>query len=260
MGVVYDAVDRVLNRPVAIKISLLPGGDFSLKHEAQALAALRHPAMVAVYGLWQHRGIEYLVMERVRGVTLEDHLKQRRARSETLSPYYVVEMIIGIGEGLAIIHQAGIAHRDVKPANLMVAPGGRIVFTDFGLFAPQFEKNARVAGSPEYMAPEAIRNQVAPGRGHLVDLYAFGIIAFQLLVGQVPFGGASAGEVLPRHLHDQVPDVERLRKDVPPELARLVRSLLAKDPDERPDDIDVVLWALRRLRARVISSPDRASR
>src|SRR6185369_11186333 len=103
-------------------------------------------------------------------VTLEEHLKQRRSRNEVLTLSEALELLIAIADGLAAIHQAGIAHRDVKPGNLMVAPGGRIVFTDFGLFAPQFERIARVAGSPEYMAPEAIRNQVEPGRAHLVDL------------------------------------------------------------------------------------------
>jgi eukaryotic-like serine/threonine-protein kinase len=259
MGVVYEAHDRVLNRPVAIKVSLVAGPDFSLRHEGQALAAFRHPAMVAVHGILEHRGIEYLVMERVRGVTLEEHLKQRRARNEPHTLSEVVELLIAISDGLSAIHQAGIAHRDVKPANLMLAPGGRIVFTDFGLFAPQFEKVGRVAGSPEYMAPEVIRGKIEPGRAHLVDLYALGIVAFQLLVGQVPFAGNSAAEVLPQHLNSEPPDLERVRSDTPPELAELVAALLAKDPDERPEDCEVVLWELRALRGKV-SSPGRVSR
>ena len=251
MGVVYEALDRVLNRPVAIKVSLMTGPDSSLRHEGQGLAAMRHPAMVAVYGLAEHRGIEYLVMERVRGVTLEEHLKQRRSRGEALTLTESLDLLIAVADGLGAIHQAGIAHRDVKPANLMVAPGGRIVFTDFGLFAPQFERIARVAGSPEYMAPESIRSRVEPGRAHLVDLYAFGIVAFQVLVGWVPFGGNSAAEVLPQHLNDAPPDLAKLRADTPPELGRLVGRLLAKDPDERPQDVEEVLWELKSLRAKV---------
>jgi serine/threonine-protein kinase len=251
MGVVYEAVDRTLNRPVAIKLSLVAGQDFSLRHEAQALAALHHPAMVAVYGLWEHRGAEYLVMERVRGVTLEEHLTQRRARNELLTLGEALDLLIAISDGLAAIHQAGIAHRDIKPANLMVAPRGRIVFTDFGLFAPQFERVARVAGSPEYMAPEAIRNRVEPGRAHLVDLYAFGIVAFQVLVGWVPFAGNSAAEVLPQQLHDAPPDLAKLRDDTPLELSKLVGQLLAKDPEERPEDIEMVAWQLKQLRGKI---------
>src|SRR5207237_1505139 len=127
----------------------------------------------------------------------------------------VLELAVAIADGLAAIHQAGIAHRDVKPANLMMAPGGRVVFTDFGLFAPQFEKVARVAGSPEYMAPEAIRNNVEPGRAHLVDLYAFGIVLYQLVSGAVPFSGASAAEVLPQQLHNTPPDLVKVRADTP---------------------------------------------
>jgi serine/threonine-protein kinase len=252
MGVVYEALDRVLNRPVAIKISLIDGPDFSLRHEAQALAALRHPAMVTIHGLWEHRGIEYMVMERLRGLTLEEHLKQRKARNEPFTISEVLDLVILIADGLHAIHQSGIAHRDVKPGNLMMAPGGRLVFTDFGLFAPQFERVARVAGSPEYMAPEAIRNAVEAGRAHLVDLYAFGIVAFQILVGWVPFGGNSAAEVLPRHLNDPPPDLAKLRGDTPPELVKLIRELLAKDPDERPQDIQDVVGELRGLREKLI--------
>jgi serine/threonine-protein kinase len=252
MGVVYEAVDRVLNRPVAVKISLISGQDFSLQHEARALAALRHPSMVSVYGLWEHRGVEYMVMERVRGTSLEEHLKQRQARKEIYKIGEVLDLAIGIADGLAAIHQSGIAHRDVKPANLMLAPGGRIVFTDFGLFAPQFEKVARIAGSPEYMAPEAIRNSVAPGRAHLVDLYSFGIVLYHLISGTVPFSGNSAAEILPQQLHDQPPDLLKKRADAPIELVELVNTLMAKDPDERPQDCEMVVGELRTLREKLL--------
>jgi serine/threonine-protein kinase len=252
MGVVYEAVDRVLNRPVAVKISLISGQDFSLRHEARALAALRHPSMVSVYGLWEHRGVEYMVMERVRGTSLEEHLKQRQARNEIYKIGEVLDLAVGIADGLAAIHQSGIAHRDVKPANLMLAPGGRIVFTDFGLFSPQFEKIARIAGSPEYMAPEAIRNSVTPGRAHLVDLYSFGILLYQLLAGTVPFVGNSAAEILPQQLHDQPPDLIKKRADTPTELVELVNTLLAKDPDERPQDCEMVVGELRTLHEKLL--------
>jgi serine/threonine-protein kinase len=252
MGVVYDALDRTLNRPVAVKISLISGPDFSLRHEAKALAALRHPSMVVVYGLWEHRGIEYMVMERVRGTSLDEHLRYKQSRHEVFKISEVLDLAIAIADGLLAIHQAGIAHRDVKPANLILCPGGRVVFTDFGLFAPQFEKVARVAGSPEYMAPEAIRSSVAPGRAHLVDLYAFGIVVYQLVAGYVPFAGSSAAEVLPQQLHDSPVDLVKLRADTPVELASLVNSLLAKDPDERPQDCEMVEGELRTLREKLI--------
>jgi serine/threonine-protein kinase len=252
MGVVYEAHDRTLNRPVAVKISLIGGQDFSLRHEARALAALRHPSMVTVYGLWEHRGIEYMVMERVRGISLEEYLRLRHARNESFNVVEVLDLAIAIADGLAAIHQSGIAHRDVKPANLMMAPGGRVVFMDFGLFAAQFEKVARVAGSPEYMAPEAIKNAVNPGRAHLVDLYAFGIVVYQLVSGSVPFSGSSAAEVLPRQLHDTPPDLVKLRADTPVGLAVLVNALLAKDPDERPQDCEMVVGELRTLREKLL--------
>jgi serine/threonine-protein kinase len=251
MGVVYEALDRALNRNVAIKISLIQGPEFSLRHEGQALAAIRHPSLVAVYGLFEHRGIEYLVMERVRGVTLEEVLRQKSAKKEILALNEALELLIAIADGLGAIHASGIAHRDVKPANLMVAPGNRIIFTDFGLFAPQFERVARVAGSPEYMAPEAIRSNVPAGRAHLVDLYAFGIVMFQVLVGWVPFAGNNAAEVLPQQLNNRPPDIDTLRSDVPKELVDLAGNLLAKDPDERPPEMEPVLWTLKAAREKL---------
>jgi serine/threonine-protein kinase len=248
MGQVFEAHDLPLNRRVAIKA---PWPDLreSVRKEAQALAAIRHSSMVSVYAMGVHRGVEYVVMERIYGISLDTHLHRRRTRGEQLPVLEVVDLLIAISDGLTAVHRAGIAHRDIKPSNIMMAPGNRIVLMDFGLFLPEFEVAGQttVAGSPQYMAPEAISNEVQQGAGHLVDLYALGIVAYELLTGDVPFNSEDIMDVWEKHLTVEVPDIRRLRPDTPPRMASLIASLVAKDPLERPQSIEAVLWQLRAL-------------
>jgi serine/threonine protein kinase len=249
MGQVFEAHDIPLNRRVAIKA---PWPDLreSVRKEAQALAAIRHPSMVSVYAIGQHNGVEYVVMERIYGVGLDTHLHRRRVRGETLAILEILDLLIAISDGLMAVHRAGIAHRDIKPSNIMLAPGNRLVLMDFGLFLPEFEVAGQttVAGSPQYMAPEAISNEVQPGAGHLVDLYALGIVAYEMLTGDVPFNSEEIMEVWEKHLTVEVPDVRKMRPDTPSKLATLIASLLHKDPDERPQSIEAVQWQLRGIR------------
>jgi eukaryotic-like serine/threonine-protein kinase len=161
-----------------------------------------------------------------------------------------VDILIGIAEGLAAIHASGISHRDVKPANIMLAPGNRTVLMDFGLFKPEFERQDAVVGSPEYMAPEVCVGRAEPGVGHLVDLYALGVIAWELLVGAPPFRGANAMDTLTQHVYAPLPAIEAKRADLPLELAALVAELLAKSPADRPASIDDALGRLRAIRTR----------
>lgn len=249
MGQVFEAHDLALNRRVAIKAAW-PDLRDSVRKEAQALAAIRHPSMVTVYAIGHHEGVEYVVMERIYGVSLDTHLHRRRSRGEPLTMIEVVDLLIDIGEGLTAVHRAGIAHRDVKPSNIMLAPGNRLVLMDFGLFLPEFEVAGQttVAGSPQYMSPEAISNEVQAGAGHLVDLYALGIVAYEMLTGDVPFNSEEIMVVWEKHLTVDVPDVRMQRPDTPPRLGELVRSLLLKDPTERPQNIETVVWQLRSIR------------
>ncbi len=258
MGQVFEAHDIPLNRRVAIKA---PWPDLreSVRKEAQALAAIRHPSMVSVYAIGQHNGVEYVVMERIYGVGLDTHLHRRRVRGETLAILEILDLLIAISDGLMAVHRAGVAHRDIKPSNIMLAPGNRLVLMDFGLFLPEFEVAGQttVAGSPQYMAPEAISNEVQPGAGHLVDLYALGIVAYEMLTGDVPFNSEEIMEVWEKHLTVEVPDVRKRRPDTPAKLANLIASLLQKDPDERPQSIEAVLWQLRGIRDAELRPPPR---
>ncbi len=248
MGQVYEAQDRQLNRRVAIKVPW-PDAGATVRREAQALAALRHPSTIGIYALIQHEGIECVVMERVYGVTLEARLERRHAEKAPLHIDEVIDVLAGIAEGLAVVHRAGMAHRDIKPSNVMLAPGNRIVLTDFGLFQPEIDARSHgrdrdIAGSPPYIAPETITNSVAPGEAYLVDIYALGVVAFELLTGKVPFWHESVPRLLSFHLQQEVPDLTKLRPDVPPRLAALVKEMLAKDPKARPQSAEDIAWQL----------------
>lgn len=260
MGQVYEAHDLVLNRRVAIKIPWrhVPT---TVRTEARALAALRHPSMVAIHGVWKHDGLEYAVMERIYGESLETHLEQRNAAKNPFTVGEVLEILAGVAEGLSEVHRAGIAHRDVKPANIMVAPGNRLVLMDFGIFQPEIDytKPKDVSGSPWYMAPEAIANAVQPGHLHLLDIYSFGILAFELLTGNVPFPGDSVMKVVQDQLHTLAPDLAPLRPDAPARLCALVAELLAKAPHDRPQAMDDVARQLRRMRRTTDPPPARLS-
>lgn len=257
MGQVFEAHDLLLHRKVAIKAAWPDIKDSPIRKEAQALAAIRHPGMVQVYAVGRHEGVEYVVMERVVGVSLETHLERRFAKGERFEIQEALDLLIPIADALVAVHGAGIAHRDIKPGNVMLSTGGRAVLMDFGLFLPEFEVAAQVtiAGSPQYMAPEAITNSVEPGAGGLVDLYALGVVAFEILTGQPPFGGETPDEVWDHHLYDPVPDASALRAEIPPALSRLVSDMLAKDPGQRPQNAEAVLFRLRAIRAQIAAQP-----
>jgi serine/threonine-protein kinase len=251
MGQVYDAYDTKLARPVAIKVAWPNVGAAAVRNEAQALAAIRHPAMVAVYACGEHEGTEFVVMERVPGVTLASHLRRRLNAGKPLSLAEILGILGALADGLGAVHRAGIAHRDVKPDNVMLAPSGRVVLMDFGVFLPEFAVSASSAsGSPGYMAPETISGAIASGGGFLVDVYAFGVIAFELATGDLPFRGDTASEFFVQHLSSEPPSLRDVRPERP-ELGGsfdgLVRQLLAKDPLERPQSMDEITHQLRRV-------------
>lgn len=250
MGTVYEAHDRALNRRVALKVPQSMRPEISLRKEAQALAAIRHPSMVTVYAILKHRDVELLVMELIRGTTLHERIQKQVRAGKQLTIREVLDTLIGIAEGLAAVHASGISHRDVKPSNIMLAPGDRTVLMDFGLFTPEFERLETVSGSPEYMAPEIYAATVDPGAGHLVDVYALGVIAYELLTGHPPFRGADALATLGMHERAPIPNVSAERSDVPPELAALIGEMLAKTPADRPQGSEDVLGRLRAIRVR----------
>ncbi len=258
MGQVFEAHDRALARRVAIKVAHADTRG-SVVQEARALAALRHPGIVSVYALGMHEGMPYAVMERLHGRTLEGILDEHRARGTGMPLEEAVDLLAAIADALGAVHRAGMAHRDVKPANVMLAAGGRVVLTDFGVFQPEASGDAGLAGSPHYIAPEVIQGRVALGELYLVDVYALGIVAYETLVGRVPFDDGHVMKVLYRHVSEPAPDPAAQRGDVPARLAALVLEMLAKDPKSRPQSMDEIAWQLRRLRAQPNRGDNRCS-
>lgn len=259
MGVVYEAQDVLLNRTVAVKVPIVEDYTQSLRKEAQAMAAVHHPNLVTIHAMGHQGGIEYLVMERVYGMTLEDRIDEAWRTGRPLALEEVLDVLMGVTDALTAIHGAGVAHRDIKAANVMLT-GTRVALTDFGLVTPEVavRAGAPIAGSADYMAPELILGAVQPGQGPLVDLYALGVLAFELLAGRRPFASEKLQAVLAAHLQKQPPDVRAFRGDVPDDLAELLRELLAKPPLERPESSEAVLWRLSACRAALTGAPEPA--
>jgi serine/threonine-protein kinase len=192
-------------------------------------------------------------MERVYGVSLESFLERRIRAGTPLTLDETLRFAIALAEGLAATHRAGIAHRDVKPSNVMLAPGDRLVLMDFGLFLAENDPalTGATSGSPAYMAPETILGESAPGSGFLVDVYAFGVLVFEMLANVLPFAADSVTSVFGQHLAAPVPDLSTIRDDAPSSLTDLVRSMLAKNAADRPASMDFVaqrLSAIQRAR------------
>jgi serine/threonine-protein kinase len=133
MGQVFEAHDHLLNRRVAIKAAWPNPLSPPLRNEARALAAFQHPSLVSVHTLGEHRGIDYLVMERVYGVSLTQHAATRWGSGERFSPAEVVQILLPASEGLSVVHRAGLVHRDIKPDNIMLTPAHRVVLMDFAV-------------------------------------------------------------------------------------------------------------------------------
>ena len=248
MGSVFEARDRQLNRVVAIKAAHPDIPRELLQQEAQILAAFRHPGLTTIFAFGTQRGIDYLVMEKLPGITLADHI-ERRGRIP-FSVEEVLEILMAVGETLTVLHCAGLAHRDLKPSNIMLAGRGRVVLLDCGIARQErfIEEDRVISGSPNHMAPETVRAHVRTGEAHLVDLYGLAIVAFELLTLQLPFEGGSTVEMLRQRLLVTPPRVSTLRPDVPPQLDALIAEMLERNPEDRPPTVEVVNAALRTIR------------
>jgi len=258
MGQVFEARDHDLDRRVAIKAAW-PGLP-SLRKEARALAAFRHPSLVTVHTLGEHHDVEFLVMERIYGVSLDVHMKHRFEGGGQFDAAETVVILASLAEGLAVVHRAGLAHRDVKPSNVMLTPDHRVVLMDFGLVLPEFEvgNQTGVAGSPAYMAPEALGSDVSSGAGNLTDIYGLGVVAFELLTGRLPYRAKNLPALWDMQRSTPAPEVQELRKDVPVQLARLVNEALSFDPSDRPQSAEAFAWQLEaslRHEARALTPP-----
>lgn len=249
MGVVFEAHDRLLNRKVAIKVSH-PGVDPKyLRLEAQAMAAVHHPSLTAAFAFGTHRAIDYLVMERLYGVTLRAHTQRIHQNGEVLGTFEALDILLSLADGLAALHRAQLAHRDLKPSNVVLAPGNRVVLMDLGLFVREAYDGAQgIAGSPPYMAPEIMSGMQKPGGWHLADLYSLGVMAYELFSGARPYVGTDIVALLRQHEAREFTPLDELRPDLPEGLTSLIQRMISIRPDERPEGAESVLRQLRRIR------------
>jgi serine/threonine-protein kinase len=255
MGEVYEAYDRVLNRRVALKVTRPNISAEYLLLEGRALAAIHHPGIVTVHSMGKHRGLGFLVLERVQGLSLDRMIDDRRARGELFGVRESLDLLIAVADALAVVHKAGLAHRDVKPGNIMLAPGGRVVLMDFGLVLPHADRagHRRVAGSVQYMAPEALTGDVEAGAADLGDVYALGVLGFELLTGIIPFSDGEPADVYRAKVKAPRPRVTDYRNDVPQPLLDLIAQMMSPDAEDRPQGAETLLWQLRGVRTRSVS-------
>jgi len=246
MGQVFDAHDIGLSRRVAIKANFADVDmQFSIRNEARALAAIRHPGVVGVYALGSHDGIDYMVMEHVSGVTFAHHLERIGA---SIPLQERLDVLVAIADGMAAVHRAGISHGDIKPENILLAASGRVVLTDLGLVRAAYEPDRGiVAGTPDYMAPEIFSGRQLGTERHLADVYAFGVLAYRVLADTLPYHGKDPIDVLLAHADAPVPRLTEVM-ELPKRLSELVTQLMAKDPNDRPVSMDAVVWQLRAVK------------
>ncbi|HEY2599281.1 MAG TPA: serine/threonine-protein kinase [Candidatus Dormibacteraeota bacterium] len=249
MAVVYRAVQQPLGREVALKAlspELFQDDGFVKRFETEAktLAKLDHPNILPIYDFEVTEGVTFLTMPLIRGGTLRDILN--RGALDTLTAWrYLRE----IGDGLQHAHDAGIVHRDLKPTNVLIHSDGRAMLADFGLARgagqPTHLTTIGLAiGTPGYMAPEQVMGHEVDRR---CDIYAMGVLTFEMLTGRLPFIGSNRMEVAYATVNAPVPSAAKLNNALPDELDALLAKVLAKDPSQRPQSVKELLALMAKL-------------
>jgi predicted Ser/Thr protein kinase len=236
MGTVWEAEDETLGRPVAVKVlsESLASGERAVRRferEAQAAARLSGPYIAAVYDFGRSDGRPFIVMELVRGETLEDRL----AREGPLPPPEASRIATQVAEALEEAHRAGIVHRDVKPGNVMLTPAGDVKVMDFGIaaaaWAERVTTSGLVLGTPSYLAPEQAKSEKTTPAS---DVYALGAMLYEMVAGRPPFIAESPVALALAHIREAPRPLGQVADGVPPNLASASMAALAKDPAERP--------------------------
>jgi eukaryotic-like serine/threonine-protein kinase len=254
MAVIYKAVDRALGRTVAVKIlrpSLTSDPAFltRFRNEARAVANLSHPNIVTVHDVGSDGPTHYIVMEYVEGQDLKKIIRAVGA----LSVERALNLAIQICAGIGFAHRANLVHADVKPQNILVTRDDVVKVTDFGIAQALSdtqpgqvgEKQAVVWGSPHYFAPEQAKGDKPTPSS---DVYAIGIVMFEMFTGRLPYMGANQQELAMAHIRDRIPLVSEFNPAVPESLARIVYKVMSKEPAARyrmADQLGHVLLSYR---------------
>jgi serine/threonine protein kinase len=258
MGTVFRAVDESLDRIVAVKF-LLPelqsdehlGERF--RREAKAMASVRHENVLQIFAFGAYGSTPFFVMEHIEGVTVERLLENATKQKVYIPIDRVLSILDQAACGLAAVHRAGVVHRDVKPANIMVeSETGRAVIMDFGIGKRYHDGETRrtqtPAGSPAYMAPEvASGQQISSEEDHLSDIYAFGVTAFELLTNSLPFDSQNWVDILVKKVSEPPPRVGTRRCDLQLGVDEIVSRCLATSPRDRYQSFTEVQRALAPL-------------
>ncbi|KDR60129.1 MULTISPECIES: Stk1 family PASTA domain-containing Ser/Thr kinase [Streptomyces] len=251
MATVYRALDTRLDRVVALKVmhpELAADASFVERfiREARSVARLSHPNVVGVFDQGAEGAYVYLAMEYVPGCTLRDVLRERGA----LTPRAALDVLEPVLAALGAAHRAGFVHRDMKPENVLIGDDGRVKVADFGLVKAVdtvTNTTGAVLGTVSYLAPEQIeQDDVADAR---VDVYACGVVLYEMLTGGRPHSGDSPAQVLYRHLNEDVPPPSAAVPHLGPELDRLVAVATSRAPEGRPEDAVALLALTRDARA-----------
>jgi serine/threonine protein kinase len=259
MGQVYEVLDRCSRKRYALKVCH-PGVPVEvLEAEVRALQAVVHPGIVRVHGTGVHRKTPYLIMERLYGKTLRACLQERESPPPTFGRVYsplpvsrTIKILGRIADALAVLHERGFIHRDLKPPNIMLTRDDRPVLMDLGVSceAVQAEQGNRMAGSPHYIAPEVITSSITRRLAPCIDVYALGVIGFEMLTGRRPFEHHDQSGLAPLHLQLYAipPRASDIAVAVPEPLDELIDEMLRKEADARPRSARVVAARLRAIR------------
>ena len=253
MADVYCAEDQQLGRKVAVKLlhrRFAEDAEFveRFRREASAAAGLQHPNVVGVYDRGEWDGTYYIAMEYLPGRSLKDVIRQEAP----LDPVRAIDVTVQILKAARFAHRKGIVHRDLKPHNVLLDDEDRVKVTDFGIAragASDMTETGSIMGTAQYLSPEQ-------AQGHAVsqssDLYAVGVILFELLTGHVPFDADSAVTIALKHVSEAPPAPSAFDPSVPPPLEAIVLWALEKDPAQRPADADAFIHALEEARETVV--------
>lgn len=261
MGRVYRALNRNLKRYAALKVMNKPVSKAQVYEkrffrEAQAIAKLKHPNIVAIYHFSEVNNVYYMAMEYVDGADLRWVLRDYANNGELTDYTTLLKIMEQTSYALDYAHQNGVIHRDIKPSNIMISRKGDAILTDFGLALDVQEgTGGEIFGSPHYIAPEqAVSSAQAVPQ---TDFYALGVILFEMLTGSVPFDSGSALQVAMAHIGDPLPDPKSINPDLHDAFVPVLEKILEKEPSQRFQNGSKFIIALKKaIREASNTSPD----